>query len=158
MTKVHPPPPREQTVPRDRLLERLRARSEIKLTLIAAPAGCGKTTLLGTWCESQAAERPVAWVTLDDGDNDPVVLWSYVIEALRGVCPALDLATSAERVGPARIVDLVLPELVNELTALGEAALVLDDFHRISNAMATSPRPNRDPRIFLCEARTTRPY
>ena len=136
LTKLHPPPPREQTVPRDRLLERLRARPEIKLTLIAAPAGCGKTTLLGMWRESQAAERPVAWVTLDEADNDPVVLWSYVIDALRGVCPELQVPTSPERVGPSRVVDVVLPELVNALTALGEAALILDDFDRISSATA----------------------
>jgi LuxR family maltose regulon positive regulatory protein len=88
------------------------------------------------WRESQEAERPVAWVTLDDGDNDPVVLWSYVIEALRRVFPELRVTTSPARVGPSRLVDVVLPEFVNELSALGEAALVLDDFHRISNATA----------------------
>jgi LuxR family maltose regulon positive regulatory protein len=88
------------------------------------------------WRASQAAERPVAWVTLDDGDDDPVMLWSYVIEALHGVCPELHVATSPERAGPSRIVDVVLPELVNELAAVGEAALVLDDFHRLSSAAA----------------------
>jgi LuxR family transcriptional regulator, maltose regulon positive regulatory protein len=136
MTKLHPPPPREQTVARERLIERLRQVPGSKLTLVAAPAGCGKTTLLGTWRELEEASRPVAWLSLDDGDNDPVVLWSYVIAALRGVCPTLGVSVSPERVGPGRIVDVVLPELINELTALGEAALVLDDFHRISNGPA----------------------
>ena len=109
-------------VPRDRLLERLRARPEIKLTLIAAPAGCGKTTLLGTWCESQAAERPVAWVTLDDGDNDPVVLWSYVIEALRGVCPALDLTTGQST--PVSKVDPAVMSLVTGATPAPRSPVV----------------------------------
>ena len=60
---------------------------------MAAPAGCGKTTLLGTWRELEQTARPVAWLSLDEGDNDPVVLWSYVLAALRGVCPALDVSS-----------------------------------------------------------------
>src|SRR5438046_1221768 len=90
-TKLHPPPSREQTVPRGRLVERLRAGPEIKLTVLAAPPGFGKTTLLGAWRELQDTARPIAWVTLDDGDNDPVVLWSYVLEAFRRVSPALEI-------------------------------------------------------------------
>src|SRR5262249_28676003 len=134
MTKLHPPPARKQTVSRDRLLERLRTGPGTKLTLVAAPVGSGKTTLLGMWRESEeAAARPVAWLTLDEGDNDPVVLWSYVIAALRSACPALDMPLSPELVGPSRIVSVALPELVNALTAIGEATLVLDDFHRVSS-------------------------
>src|SRR5690349_20722577 len=87
LTKLHPPPRREQTVVRDRLVQRLRPRMGVKLTVVAAPAGCGKTTLLGAWREAEASLRPVAWVTVDEGDNDPVVLWSHVLEALRRVCP-----------------------------------------------------------------------
>src|SRR5262249_35650594 len=67
---------------------------------------------------------------------NPVVFWSYVIEALRGACPALRMSVSPELVGASRIVDVVLPELINELTGLGDAALVLDDFHRISSGPA----------------------
>ena len=55
---------------------------------MACPAGYGKTTLLAAWREAEAARKPVAWLTLDEGDNDPVVFWSYVIEALRRACPA----------------------------------------------------------------------
>jgi LuxR family transcriptional regulator, maltose regulon positive regulatory protein len=132
-TKLHAPPGREQAVPRDRLVDRLRAGAEVKLTVVAAPPGCGKTTLLGMWRELEQRSRPVAWVTLDDSDNDPVAVWAYVVEALRGVCPTLDVAVSPQAAGPRRIVELLLPELVNALTAVGEVALVLDDFHRISN-------------------------
>ena len=85
----------EQTVARDRLVERLRPGPGSKLTLVAAPAGCGKTTLLGNWRELEEASRPVAWLSLDEGDNDPVVLWSYVLAALRGVCPTLDVSVVA---------------------------------------------------------------
>jgi LuxR family transcriptional regulator, maltose regulon positive regulatory protein len=136
MTKLHPPPRREQTVVRDRLLDRLRAGPGIKLTVVAAPAGSGKSTLLGAWRELEQETRPVAWLTLDEGDDDPVVLWSYVLAALRDVLPDLEVSASPERVGPSRLVDLLLPELVNELTVRGEAALVLDDFHRLSSGPA----------------------
>jgi LuxR family maltose regulon positive regulatory protein len=136
MTKLHPPPGREQTVARERLLERLRARRDIKLTVIAAPAGCGKTTLLGTWRELEREERPIAWLSLDEGDNDPVVFWSYVLAALRGVCPSLGVSWSPALLGASRIADTFLPELINELTAIGDAALVLDDFHRLTGGAA----------------------
>ena len=136
MTKLHPPPWRTQTLARDHLVERLRAGSGTKVTLVAAPAGCGKTTLLGTWRKAEEATRPVAWLSLDEGDNDPVVLWSYVLAALRSECPTLEEITSPELLGASRIVDTFLPELINGLTALGEAALILDDFHRLTSGPA----------------------
>jgi LuxR family maltose regulon positive regulatory protein len=81
-TKLRPPAVREDVVPRERLVERLRTGSGRALSLVACPAGYGKTTLLAGWREAEAARKPVAWLTLDEDDNDPVVLWSYVIEAL----------------------------------------------------------------------------
>jgi LuxR family maltose regulon positive regulatory protein len=135
-TKLHPPPVRPQTVMRDRLLERLVAAAGPKLVLVAAPAGCGKTTLLGNWRELEAGHRPVAWLTLDQGDNDPVVLWTHVLEALRRICPAIDASVVPEQVGAVRIVDVFLPRLVNTLAEQGEVALVLDDFHRLSGGPA----------------------
>jgi LuxR family maltose regulon positive regulatory protein len=136
MTKLHPPPRREHTVDRDRLVERLRAPPGIKLTVVAAPAGCGKSTLLGTWRELEESARPVAWLTLDDGDNDPVVLWSYVLAALRRVRPGLGNGVSPGLVSVARIVDVVLPRLVNDLAEQGDVTLILDDFHRLSSGAA----------------------
>ena len=135
-TKLRPPAVRDQVVARERLLEPLRAGSGLRLSLVACPAGYGKTTLLAEWREAEAARKPVAWLTLDEGDNDPVVFWSYVIEALRKACPALSLPTSPQMVGAASIVDMVLPRLVNELDELGEVALILDDFHRLSGGVA----------------------
>ena len=133
-TKLHPPSVRELTIPRERLVERLRSGSDRRLTLVACPAGFGKTTLLAAWREAEAARKPVAWLTLDEGDNDPVVLWSHAIEALRRASPAV--ARSAADTVVAPVVDVVLPRLVNELDGQGETTLILDDFHRLSSVPA----------------------
>ena len=134
-TKLHPPSVREQSVPRQRLLELLRSGSDRRLTLIACPAGFGKTTLLAAWRHAESVRKPVAWVTLDEGDNDPVVLWSHAIGALRAAAPAVAKLVSANPV-VAPVVEVVLPGLVNELDGQGEIALVLDDFHRLSSVAA----------------------
>lgn len=131
LTKLHPPAALSQTVARERLFERLREGRGRRLSLVACPAGFGKSTLLAAWREAEMDDRPVAWVTLDEGDDDVVVLWSHVIEALGRACPALDaaslLATAA--VAPPEV---LLPKLVNELVGQGEMVLVLDDLHRLS--------------------------
>ena len=131
-TKLHPPDVREQTIPRAELAECLNGGSGRRLTLVACPAGFGKTTLVAAWRESEATRKPIAWLTLDEGDDDPAVLWSYVIEALCRACPSLREAISPEIASTAPITEVVLPRLVNELVAQGEIALVLDDFHRLS--------------------------
>ena len=134
-TKLHPPPVREETIPRERLLEGLRSGSDRRLTLIACPAGFGKTTLLAAWHEAEAARKPVAWLTLDEGDNDPVVLWTHAIEALRRASLAVARSAPADTV-VAPVVDVVLPRLVNELDGQSEITLILDDFHRLSSVPA----------------------
>lgn len=145
VTKLHPPATRNQTVARDRLLERLRPEPGVRLIVIAAPAGSGKTTLLGTWRETEAERRAIGWVSLDEGDNDPVVLWSHVLEAMKRACPSLETRHRPEVVGGARIVDAVLPDFVNALTEQADAALVLDDFHRLRSG------PSRDSVAWLVE-------
>ena len=138
-TKLRPPPVRDQIVPRERLMERLRTGAGRRLSLVACPAGFGKTTLLAAWHKAEAARKPMAWLTLDEGDDDPVVLWSYVIEALRGVCPAIGQSASPRAAGAAHIVDIVLPRLVNELNELNDQhgiTLILDDFHRLPDGAA----------------------
>ena len=134
-TKLHPPAVREQSIRRERLLERLRSGSDRRLTLVACPAGFGKTTLLAAWRDAEAARKPVAWLTLDEGDNDPVVLWSHAIGALRQASPAVAGSVSADTV-VAPVVEVVLPGLVNELDGQGEMALILDDYHRLSSVAA----------------------
>ena len=134
-TKLRPPPVHEQSIQREHLLERLRRGSDRRLTLVACPAGFGKTTLLSGWYEAEADRRPVAWLTLDEGDNDPVVLWAHALGALRRANPNLAKSKSAQSV-VAPVIDLVLPRLVNELDGQGELTLILDDFHRISSESA----------------------
>ena len=119
VTKLHPPSVPAQTIARERLFERLRDGRGLKLSLVAGPAGFGKSTLLAAWREQEARERPVAWVTLDEGDNDAVVLWSHVIEALGRVCPELAETLPAELVPAAPLLEVLLPRLVNALGRAG---------------------------------------
>ena len=80
-TKLYVPPARPELVPRPRLVERLNEGMTRKLTLVSAPAGFGKTTLLSEWVAS--TKRPVARVSLDRGENAPVRFWAYFIAALQ---------------------------------------------------------------------------
>ena len=112
--------------------QRLREGRGRRLSLVACPAGFGKSTLLAAWRESESERRPVAWVTLDEGDDDAVVLWSHVVEALERACPELADEGLAPLVATAPLLEVVLPRLVNALADGPELAIVLDDFHRIT--------------------------
>ncbi|MHB1134993.1 MAG: LuxR C-terminal-related transcriptional regulator, partial [Chloroflexota bacterium] len=87
-TKLHIPAPRPKVVLRPRLIERLNGGLQGKLTLVSAPAGFGKTTLVSEWVAG--CERPVAWLSLDEGDNDPTRFLAYLAAALRTI--AADIA------------------------------------------------------------------
>jgi LuxR family transcriptional regulator, maltose regulon positive regulatory protein len=134
-TKLHIPRRRAGLIAREVLVAALVQGSSRRLTLLSAPAGSGKTTLLGEWHRSRSEQRPFAWVSLDEGDNDEVRFWTYVIEALRTVANGVgEAAASALRAPRTRITDFALPLLVNDLSARGtEAVLVLDDYHLIVN-------------------------
>lgn len=136
LTKLHPPLVPAQTVARERLFARLREGRGRRLTLLAGPAGFGKSTLLAAWREEELSRRPVAWVTLDERDDDDVVLWSHVIEALARVCPGLDGPALLASAAVAPPLEVVLPRLVNALVDQGEVVLVLDDFHRLRGTAA----------------------
>src|SRR4030088_84628 len=86
-TKLFIPPPRPNLVLRSRLLERLNEGLHRKLTLIAAPAGFGKTTLISEWVAF--IERPTAWLSLDEGDNDPARFLAYLVAALQTIAPTI---------------------------------------------------------------------
>jgi class 3 adenylate cyclase len=89
-TKLFVPPARANLVVRPRLFERVEAGLQDKLTVIAAPAGFGKTTLLSAWRATAAGSAlPVGWVSLDSTDNDPLRFWSYVITALDMLTPGV---------------------------------------------------------------------
>ena len=84
-TKLYVPPPRPEALPRSRLIERLDDGLHRKLTLVSAPAGFGKTTLLGEWAAT--LPRPAAWLSLDEGDKDPARFLTYLVAALRTIEP-----------------------------------------------------------------------
>jgi LuxR family transcriptional regulator, maltose regulon positive regulatory protein len=143
-TKLHIPPVRPAFVPRPRLTERLSMGMGSKLTLLAAPAGSGKTTALSAWLDPQAEQgelypfvlRPVqaAWVSLDSEDNDERHFWRYVITSLAmclddpGQAALPDLETIA-----AAPIDRLLASLVNHLSyVIKDTVLVLDDYHMIT--------------------------
>src|SRR5206468_10192374 len=89
-TKLHAPARRRGVVPRSRLTDQLDLGAGSRLTLISAPAGFGKTTLLADWLTAAPADRrPVAWLSLDPGDNEPKSFWSYVVAALQAAGPGV---------------------------------------------------------------------
>jgi LuxR family transcriptional regulator, maltose regulon positive regulatory protein len=132
LTKIEPPRVRPGHVPRGELVERLRHGLHHRLNLVAAPAGWGKTSLLAEWL-SVEGDVPFAWLSLDEGDNDPARFWAYAAAALRkagvDVPPAFEgaLAAPGTEAGEA-----ALPILLNALvTSAQEHVLVLDDYHVI---------------------------
>jgi len=130
------PPPREDMVARERLVRQLR-QAETRLTLVVAPAGWGKTSLLSEWAADPEEKRRIAWVSLDESDDEPVRFWTYVLTALRDASDAISdgplQALAAVGVSP---VDLALPTLLNELAASATRhVLVLDDYHVLADPM-----------------------
>jgi LuxR family transcriptional regulator, maltose regulon positive regulatory protein len=132
-TKLYIPPPRPNIVPRPRLLAQLNANLPHKLTLISAAAGCGKTTLLSSWVAT--IQTPVAWLSLDEGDNDPARFLTYLVSALQTIVPStgqsvLGLLQSPQPPPP----ETILTALLNELAAVPHPfILVLDDYHLIES-------------------------
>src|SRR5881396_2602084 len=130
-TKLYIPPLRPNVVSRPRLLERLNEGLHRKLTLIAAPAGFGKTTLVSEWVEG--IERPTAWLSLDEGENDLTRFLTYLVAALQTIAPTigegvLGVLQSSQPPPP----EAILTALLNEITTLPDHfVLVLDDYHLI---------------------------
>jgi LuxR family transcriptional regulator, maltose regulon positive regulatory protein len=133
-TKLHVPQTRRGFVARPRLADRLTEPHQAQLILVCAPAGFGKTTLLADWV--RRSQRPVAWLSLDEADNDPARFWRHATAALDRVRPV-----DADRVA-ALLHDLqptsfeaAVTVLVNELAGVAdEVVLVLDDYHLIQAA------------------------
>ena len=132
-TKLFIPRPRKNLVFRSRLVDRLNAGLEKKLTLISAPAGFGKTTLLSEWISK--CPRSVTWLFLDEGDNDPTQFWAYFIASLQGLHPDLGASAFALIQSPqAPPIKSILTLLINDLTTFSDPfASVLDDYHFIDS-------------------------
>ena len=130
-TKLYMPGPRPGQVARPRLLARLDEGVARGLVLVCAPAGYGKTVLLADWTRLRG--QPVAWLSLDAGDNDPARFWRHAVAALDRACPGTgeQVAPLLGPPAPASFQGLVMA-LINELAA-DEALLVLDDYHVIGS-------------------------
>jgi LuxR family transcriptional regulator, maltose regulon positive regulatory protein len=136
-TKLYIPPPRPKVVFRPRLIDRLNEglSQSPGITLVSAPAGFGKTTLISEWVS--AFERPVAWLSLDEGDNDLTRFLTYFVAALQRVVPnfgaqVLEMLQASQMQPPPA--ESILTALLNEITTTPDHfLLVLDDYHTIDS-------------------------
>jgi len=132
-TKFYIPPPPSNLVPRPRLIEKLNQGIKDKLTLISAPAGFGKTTLLSE-CVNKCGV-PVAWLSLDMSDSQLVRFLTHFIAALQTIEPNLGESASTNLQSPQPPVDAVLTSLINEIAynSRDDLVLVIDDYHHIES-------------------------
>jgi len=116
------------------LVNRVREGADARMTVVTAPPGWGKKTLLAAWRLVEGGRSPFARLSLDAGDNDPARFWSYVVEAPRAADPELARRLGPVRpVGSAAVADAVVPRLVMRLAEHGDrVVLVLDDYHVIA--------------------------
>ena len=130
-TKLYIPPPRPKIVPRPRLIERLNAglTAGSRLTLISAAAGFGKTTLVSEWVAG--CGQPVAWLSLDEADNDLITFLTYFVTALQVIAPEMGAGVLAALQSPqSPPIESILTTLANEIAACPiNFVLVLDDYH-----------------------------
>jgi LuxR family maltose regulon positive regulatory protein len=133
-TKLHVPPLRSGHVSRPRLVAKLNPGPDARITLVSAPAGYGKTTLVAEWlAQSQSTERKVAWLSLDEQDNDPVRFLTHLIAAIRPVNQALGEATLSMMKAPQPPPpEALITALINDIASLPVPfLLILDDYHVI---------------------------
>ena len=135
-SKLTPPQARKGIAARGQLLDRLREGRDRKLTLVCAPAGYGKTTVLAQWCEADRDRTPFVWMSADESDSDPVRFWSHLIAGLQAVHPRAGAASiEALRAGPSTVASVVLPLLVDELADAPPSVLVVDDWHLVRSTV-----------------------
>ena len=147
-TKFYVPRWRRDLVPRPRLSDRLNRGAESKLTLVSAPAGFGKTTLLADWLAAVAVDgRTVAWLSLDQSENHPASFWPYLIGALQRAEPHIGASAISLLQSPQTPpIEGVLTLLLNELGGMStDLVLVLDDYHVID------ARDIHDGMVFLLD-------
>ncbi len=132
-TKLYIPPPQPKVVFRLRLIERLNEGLHRKVTLVSAPAGFGKTTLVSEWVAG--CERPIAWLSLDEGDNAHPRFLTYLVAALQTIAPNIGeevLAVLQSPLPPP--IESTLTTLLNEIATIPDNfLLVLDDYHVIDD-------------------------
>lgn len=133
-TKLHVPAIGGQLVHRAALLDALSAGRRRKLTLLSAPVGWGKTTLLAQWALGEGEDQRFGWLSLDSSDNDPVWFWMYVVAALQNVSREVGSRAVELLAMGADPVQVALPTLLNDLdTIASPMVLILDDYHLVVN-------------------------
>ncbi|HOU13155.1 MAG TPA: LuxR C-terminal-related transcriptional regulator [Anaerolineae bacterium] len=146
-TKLYIPPTRSKVVQRPGLIEQLNTGLALgcKLTLVSAPAGFGKTTLVSAWVAG--CGQPAAWLSLDEGDNDLTCFLTYLVAALQTLAPHIGAGVLAALQSPQLpSIESFLTVLLNEIaTLLNNFILVLDDYHVIDS------QPVDQALVFLLE-------
>lgn len=134
-TKLQAPQPRQGEVVRTRLGDLMARGTKSKLTLVSAPPGFGKSTLVGEWAAAWGSDLAVGWLSLDSTDNDPTTFWSYVVAAMRTAAPNVGAAAVAALEAEPSQIELAQRALTNDLAAASDSVvLVLDDYHFIDRA------------------------
>ena len=135
--KLAAPSVRRGMVDRPRIGQALVAGEDARLTLVAAPAGYGKTTAVRAWCAS--LDAALAWVTLDAGDNDPARMWKYIATAVDRVRPGLGRGALRRLSAPGGPIEDAVDELMNAVAAFGRGLIiVLDDLHAVTDPVCLS--------------------
>ncbi len=134
-TKFFIPPIRPGTIPRARLVDKLKAAVHSSLILVSAPAGYGKTTLLSAWIHSNHPPIPAAWLSLEETENDPLSFWQYFISALQTMNSNFgETSLRLLRSSQPPPIQTTLSLLINDIADIGgDRFLVLDDYHFIQN-------------------------
>jgi LuxR family transcriptional regulator, maltose regulon positive regulatory protein len=134
LSKLRPPAERHGAVVRGELLDRVDDHTRTKLVLVVAPAGWGKTSLLGQWCSSQAIGS-WAWLSADKGDNDPARFLAHLVAAVKGASTQASAdATQLLTIPGAKVADVLLPRLINDLVRTSASiTLLIDNYQLVSN-------------------------
>ncbi len=145
LTKLYVPPPRPGIVARPRLMRRLNEGMHGQLVLVSAPAGFGKTTLVGEW--AGGCGRPVAWLSLDKRDDDPSRFLTYLVAALRTIAPDIGSGVMVALQSPqSPPIESILTTIVNEISSVpDDFVIILDDYHVLDS------RPDDEALAFLLE-------
>lgn len=138
--KLRPPPTRSEWVARTRLIEELDRATQRPVTLIAAPAGYGKTTAVTQWLASPSGPPLVAWVSLDNSDNDPARLWTHIATALdRAGCVIAHDIAGFVAAGAHDMLSAVLPRIIDGIAGLStEITVLIDDFDIVRSAQCNA--------------------